>query len=401
MSNTTKESVFKAHIWSLAARICQSPFLLIVICLLCFDATITGIIPVAFPEWYISQFPSADRHCAKMLNYLSNSADPSVVLMGSSLLLSPSQKTDLDTDKIGQSSFANDYDQAEYFQKQFQSKTGVQVDVKNLAMRGCMASDYGLILKRLWQCNKKPKLVVCVTAPAEFMSNDQPVVEETYVHQALLNSKFWQTNPPLEVAGNKLEKLAAPHNLEAIEHFLGYCKQELSLYLSDKSGHPIDMYNAVKKMHNETIASAGSWCAQQPLPSLTNTLADLKQFKQRYQPPNYKLFEAHARNFADMMRFSHEQGIPLVVVNMPITGPNKALIDKGLLRRYYDLMSETARANQIPYLNIDESNSYQIADFSDSTHLGLQGGRKFFAQLAQDLVKKTDLSAIEQTGKQL
>ena len=388
---------------SLTARLLNSPFFLIVFSLFCFDALITGLVPMAIPDWYLSQFPNANRHCAKMLNYLSSSENEPIVMMGSSLLLSPSQKVDMNTDRPELVSFANDYNRADFFQRVIREKTGADADICNLAMRGCMASDYELMVKKFWQCDKRAKMLICVTAPAEFMSNDQPVVEKTYVHQCLLNAKFRQTNPPLEVAQWQIEKLVEPHGLLAIEAVLGVWKQNLCVWLANSSGHPIDMYNAVKKLHHQETATVNlpANCGAGPVPSSKNTLADLEQFRKRYQPANYKLFEAHKQNFAEMMRFAHEKGIPLVIVNMPITEPNKALIDKKLLKTYDQFLAETTRQYQIPYIDIEQSGGYKIADFSDSTHLDLQGGRRFFAQLADELVKKTDLSALQPAGKQL
>jgi hypothetical protein len=391
---------------TLVARLLNSPFCLILLALICFDALLTGVVPMAIPDWYLTQFPNANRHCAKMLNYLSSSGNEPIVMMGSSLLLSPSQKVDMNTTRPELLSFANDYNRADFFRSQIREKTGADAEICNLAMRGCMASDYELMVKKIWQCDKRAKMLICMTAPAEFMSNDQPVVQNTFVHQCLLTAKFWQTNPPLEVAQWQIAKLLEPHGLLAVEAVLGVGKQNLCAWLANTTGHPVDMYDAVKKLHNPQSARAKAFsapanCGAGAVPTAKNTLADLEQFRQRYQPPNYKLFAAHKQNFAEMMRFAHEKGIPLVIVNMPITEPNKALIDKNLLKTYDQFLAQTTQQYQIPYIDIEQSGGYQIADFSDSTHLGLQGGRRFFTQLADELVKKTDLSALQPKGKQL
>lgn len=202
-------------------RLASSPFLLIVGLLIGVDAIATVLVPNVLPEWYQQQFPNPDRHCNKAIKYLSaNNNEPSVVLLGSSLMRTAAEASDMSINKeLRETRFANDYDKATYFENQLKKDLGADVNVLNLALRGCMASDYELIFQRAMEVGKRPNFVVVATAPAEFMSNDQPLVDNTYVHQSLLKYKFPQGKPFYEIAAQNIERVTAPHNLDAVERF--------------------------------------------------------------------------------------------------------------------------------------------------------------------------------------
>jgi hypothetical protein len=384
-------------------RWANSPIVLIAILLLGVDALATGLVPNVLPEWYQSHFPNPDRHCRKAISYLSTKTEPSVVVLGSSLMRTAAEVSDMSINTgLREARFANDYDKATFFEKELKKDLGTDVSVLNLALRGCMASDYDLIFKRAVELGKRPKFVVCATAPAEFMSNDQPLVDNTYVHQSLLKYQFPQGKPFYQVVAQNTERTLAPHNLDAVEQFFGYLRLHSAAYLSDVTGHPTDLFRAAAykgskdkmlpaayKPARIDLDEASSSTAQQK-----NPLADLEHYKMRYHPPNVKLYLQHERNFREMIRVAHESGIPLVIVNMPITGPNRDLVDPTLLHRYYDFLKSTTEKYHVAYMDMDDHNLFSLSDFEDCSHLNRRGAKKFFAALAQNLVKQTNLSSI-------
>ncbi|HEY9676761.1 MAG TPA: SGNH/GDSL hydrolase family protein [Drouetiella sp.] len=395
-------------------RIASSPFILIVLMLVSVDAIATGLVPSVSPEWYLQQFPNADRHCDKVIKWLSsNQAEPSVVLMGSSLMRTAAEVTDMSINKeLKEARFANDYAKATYFENQLKKDSGADVTVLNLALRGCMASDYALIFQRAVELKKHPNLVVVATAPAEWMSNDQPSVDNTYVHQSLLKYKFPQGKPFYEVAAQTCERALAPHDLNAVEQFFGYLRMAGAAYLSDVSGHPTDLFraNAYKGQKMQMLPTAYASRPKMDIddavsdqPKQHNPLADLSHYKMRYYPPNVKLFDQHEANFGEMIRLAHESGVPLVVINMPITGPNRDLVDPTLLHRYYSFLKSTTEKYNVTYLDMDDHGMFSLTDFEDCSHLNSRGAKKFFAALSQNLLKQTNLSSIAaaKTSKQL
>ncbi|MBS1954437.1 MAG: SGNH/GDSL hydrolase family protein [Cyanobacteria bacterium SZAS-4] len=389
-------------------RLASSPFVLIVVFLIGVDAIATGLIPTFLPEWYQEQFPSPDRHCNKAIKYLSaNDNEPSVVVLGSSLMRTAAEVSDMSINKeLHEQRFANDYSKATYFENQLKKDLGADVSVLNLALRGCMASDYELIFQRAIELGKRPNFVVVATAPAEFMSNDQPLVNNTYVHQSLLKYKFPQGKPFYEVASQNIERTLAPHNLNAVEQFFTYLRLHGAAYLSDVSGHPTDLFRAAAYKGSKAPMLPAAYAKRTKLDledeisdtvKQHNPLADLSHYKMRYYPPNVNLYNQHEKNFGEMIRLAHENAIPLVVVNMPITGPNRDLVDPTLRERYYNFLKDTTEKYHVAYIDMDDHRLFSLTDFEDCSHLNSRGGKKFFSALAQNLIKKTDLSSIAAT----
>ena len=390
---TEKLESRKLNIWQ---RLISSPLVLIVVFLLAVDGITTGALPAVAPDWYLAKFPNPEKHCVKALNYLSDKENPHVVLLGSSLMRTAAEASDLPPlEEMGQ--IGNNYDKANFFKAQLKKDAGVDLQILNIAMRGCMASDYYVLLKKAIEVGKQPQLVICGTAPAEFMSNDQPVVGNTYVHQAMSTYKFPQGRPFWELIGNDVERIVSPHSLQAVEQVLAYYRVHFAAYLSDTTGHPTDLFRAAaygtgKTKSLEPMLPTLAFCGERKLPN--NPLGDLEHYRLRYHPPNAKLFAEHSHNFAEMMRLSHDNAVPLVVINMPITAPNKALIDPQLLKRYYDFMENTAKQYNVTYINMDNRGIFELNDFRDSSHLNSSGGKKFFTALAQELVKQNNLSSV-------
>ncbi len=168
-----------------------------------------------------------------------------------------------------------------------------------------MASDYELIFQRAMEVGKRPNFVVVATAPAEFMSNDQPLVDNTYVHQSLLKYKFPQGKPFYEIAAQNIERVTAPHNLDAVERFFGRLRLYGAAYLSDVSGHPTDLFRAAAyKGANKVQMLPTAYASRTKLDiddavsdtvKKNNPLADLSHYKMRYYPPNVKLYNQHEK----------------------------------------------------------------------------------------------------------
>jgi hypothetical protein len=386
-------------------RLASSPVVLIATLLIGVDAIATGVVPAVLPEWYQMQFPNPDRHCSKAIKYLSsNDREPSVVLMGSSLMRTAAEVSDMSINKeLREARFANDYDKATFFENQLKKDLGADVNVLNMALRGCMASDYQLIFQRAVELGKRPNFVIVATAPAEFMSNDQPLVDNTYVHQSLLKYKFPQGKPFYEAAAQNVERAVAPHNLDAVEKFFGYLRLHGAAYLSDVTGHPTDLFRAAAYKGNKVQMLPTAYASKTRLDiedavsdtvKKNNPLADLPHYKMRYYPPNVKLYNQHEHNFGEMIRLAHETGIPLVVVNMPITAPNRDLVDPTLRNRYYRFLKDTTDKYHVTYIDMDDHNMFSLTDFEDCSHLNCRGAKKFFTALAQNLVKETNLSSI-------
>lgn len=385
-------------------RLFSSAFLQIAICLLIFDLVSALVIPNVVPEWYYTNFPGVSY--SKVISYLTTPQDPPILLLGSSLACVPSVACDIRSfhgpasvlqmpkrDVLARTATAYT------FQRMLAAKTGKQLDVLNLSMPACMASDYTLILKKAFEQGKRPQLIICCTAPAEFLSNDQPYIQGTAVYLGL--SKFSGEHLTLKNLPAKVQAMFSEH-VDFIKLLLANLRREGTDWLCDRSNRSPDIASAKAFQERRQKAVANR---EQQIHDLTvgrkNNLPDLALFKERYNPPNLELFEKHMDNFQAMMRSCREQGVSLLVVNMPMTDANKRLLAAPAYQQYKTALARNTRRFGAVLLDLDrESAGYQLSDFYDSTHLNEIGGQKFLSSLSDTVSTCVNASGLARAGSQ-
>jgi hypothetical protein len=142
--------------------------------------------------------------------------------------------------------------------------------------------------------------------------------------------------------------------------------------------------------HKNRLANSTKSPAQTPAPAPitnelpnpgvgTNTLADLGAYREMYLPVNEELFKKQQASFQKLLQLLRENKIPTVVVDMPLTDANLALLPRKTLSEYKSCLQNTCTINGArvwsPQLNL------ALSDFSDSAHMNASGGKKFFAAL--------------------
>jgi hypothetical protein len=118
-----------------------------------------------------------------------------------------------------------------------------------------------------------------------------------------------------------------------------------------------------------------------------------------YLPVNEELFKKQQASFGKLLQLLKSNNIPTVVVDMPLTKENLALLPDSALQQYRETIDSACRTYDArlwhPELNLG------LNDFSDSAHMNASGGKKFFSALdsylsGTDLIRNTSL-----TGAQL
>ena len=86
-----------------------------------------------------------------------------------------------------------------------------------------------------------------------------------------------------------------------------------------------------------------------------------------------------------LLALAASENIPVVVVSMPLTDANLALLDQPLLESYRHDVREIAQKHHAAFYNLQKSSRFEFSDFEDSAHLNEFGGKKFFDFLAQEV----------------
>lgn len=338
---------------------------------------------------------------SKLPDFLRSSDNPDILILGSSLTLVPAVRCDdhfagrqSRYDKSYARNHINCYEKAEYFRSLLESRSGREMRLRNLGVVASVFSDHELILEKALKSGKKPKMVICCTAPRDFFSNHSTNIESSPVFQALAGLDNLTS---LTTRGASLKELVS-RATERLWHFYMIRADYRTVALAATSQflhHPIDLYSAAKNSSaNDCSASEKNQIEigiNDPgnIPDYhepANILNDIEVYRNVYLPVNQPQFNTQANYLRKMLKLCQEGNIKLVVVNMPLTRENKAILPVAAMKQYKDLLqSETNRFGAVFY--DADSNDYALNDFEDSCHMNKNGGKKFYVRLADELTK--------------
>jgi hypothetical protein len=346
----------------------------------------------------------------KVPDILQSNANAPVVILGSSLMLFPAYRLD---DELGLTEdLASDgtrrrlspskeehiykllsYSRAGYLEQLLRSHSQQAVTVTNAAVAGSLVSDQYLIAKKYLASGKRPKLFLITIAPRDFLDNERKEVDRTATKSVLADFVL-----PNEFAAmlmsdpaNALSKSGALVHT-ALNGSSGWYKyradlqQLVSGVTARVTGHPVSLIHVAEHANKpvqgewwpkaKELADAPSTGVRKPKP---NTLADLPAYRKMYLPVNQELFQQQRTAFGNLLHLLRSENIPVLVVNMPLTKENLAILPDTVLNQYQTFVRSTCQAYGAqlwqPELNLTRT------DFSDSAHLNSSGGKKFFAAL--------------------
>jgi hypothetical protein len=381
-------------------RLSHSSFLYIFVLLACTDVMLSVYVPKTNQLWYERSINGSNEpFCRKIFEYICSKPDPQVVMMGSSLLAVPSLSCDqayvrakAPYSTVPDMFAFSHYKRCDYFKMLLSEKLGKKIDVVNLGLAGTVASDQLLVLQKAIEFKKKPSMIVWTLAPAEFIWNDGRGVDKTRIGTAF-NSYAWPVDSSaLALAADQLRREVSWH-FELLENELAAYKIPMGEYCKTWM-HRTDAPNSVTAnkdvedvVANKEVVSP----ANPPIVSVVskmdaygrqNKLEDLANFKRNYAKAEDKLFDQQLDQFTKMLDLCNDHGIPIVIVNMPLTTYNKELIDKAMFDKYLSSVTAITHKHRTPFIDMDQSSLFTLSDFYDSTHLNEVGGKKLFVALS-------------------
>ncbi len=327
--------------------------------------------------------------------FFSSKSKPQVLLMGSSLVLSPAQMIERVTNP-------NPGYACTYFEDGLKKRTGKEIKVTNVGVMAGMTCDQYSILKASLAADKKPDYIIFGMAPRDFTDNIT-TVENSPTQQMLAycrsNANLW----PESLKANDIELC---YNLHKVT-YTRLLKQlrNSGLQLSCRvSGHPADL-KAAESLNNDAAV---------PIFRTTKLVLkeDIDKFRRLYNPPNFTRLKEQIAYLNDMMQLCQKERIPVLLVNMPITEDVFRLIDPALLQAYQREVRAVANRYHATYLDLDDKNPSSPEavisksfdddrDFNDCVHLNIVGGKRFFNVMADHLGSDDTFSRTFQTNQAL
>lgn len=326
----------------------------------------------------------------RVVNYVVSGKKAYMVVAGSSLVVSPHVLTDGYFEKVPMpvpdpfeyADFLTNYVEMAHFKKLYAQTSPADVllpraSIVDLGVPSLMLSDGDLLFEKLQRNDALPESVVLLLAPRDFMDNIAATKRNLFVHEIngritlkeLLNSKSAQ-----EFFANIYNAMDYGGNIWCKQ--FRTCGQRVALAVK-KLG---------KKPRNETLAWGPT--RQAALHNFyfgDGTLPDLGIYKKRYQPADHGRIEEQLAAMDRLLDRLNKESIHTVVVNMPLTKANLALIDQTALREIQTGMKASCARAKVRFIDAQQFESWDDSNFVDSVHLNATGGDKFFQALTRRL----------------
>ena len=406
-------------------RLLSSTFVLTALMLVLFDVGVKELRPLRLLNHTGMTTINQNFLVSKLPLALADSKKADVLLMGSSLVLFPSVRCDDEYhgvktryDRWYLRNHLFEYSRADYFEHLLSERAGKPIGVLNTAVAAGMMSDQYLILKKYLDSGKRPGLVVVALAPRDFLDTQRSEVEKTPTYSILAD---------FACVGDLLAKKASPQELG--DFLFGTAssfyksRADYSTFLqtlaSRLTGHPTSMYTATEQMANkdtggeEDGGKGASEChmsifdgeesvlgfSKPDYGPRQNTLGELDHYQQMYLPVNYKLFDTQAEYLDKFLALAKKHDIPAVIVDMPLTRENLAILPAEALEKYENLLAERATAAGAKLIRPATVDAYELDDFEDCAHMSARGGKKLFGLLAKRLTQDQSLAGSMDAGK--
>ncbi len=399
---------------NLAKRLASSTFVWVLLILVCLDVGIVYGKPLRLMNATNLTGINQNPVVAKLREFLDSSRNPDVVIVGSSLTLVPAVRLDDQYHGVRTRYYhwysrnhILEYDKADYLAHLLSEKFGRKIEIANLGVVGSIMSDHYLVVEKTLAAGKKPKLIICMVAPRDFMDNTRSEIDKTPVYSALgdftaFNDLLAKNPEPGRVfdfvVGNvwKFYKDRGDFKTIMTTWACHAFDRQASLYLANKfagqKANPNDVYLAGPIV--------GVLDDVKPIYEVKpNTLSDLDEYRRVYLPVNKKMIAEQTPYLERLLKRAGEDQVPVVLVASPLTKENLALLPIAELADYQKRLQQLSA--EYGALLVYAPANHSLNEFEDSCHMNATGGSKFYSELMKSISGDQDVVQRLQSGQLL
>lgn len=302
------------------------------------------------------------------------SRKPTVVLLGSSLIMYPFWSMDIaiDPKHVGDifhhhGSFALEEDLR---------KSGfADPHVFSFAIFGQMVSDAYIYVNEFLQKDRAPRYLVYGIAPRDFSDHDLSTPMATNTFKRLVNLDNLANYSELYLPGfqDKMDFV-----LSRLCYFYGHRWR-----LQQEFGKAVEKSYVATRVHaplqnkidfnNAGFMMFGGFKARWD--------SSKAEYARRYKDIATRDLSVQMGFLKRLLQVAHQRGIKVVLVNMPLSDVNRNLLPPEFYKSFRSQLASTASQADARFLDIGDSPEFNHGDFWDTAHLGPSGGRKILAHL--------------------
>jgi hypothetical protein len=381
-----------------------SAFAPALVCFTLINIALVFVNPIHFDPY---KFPYHSWSWWTMHDLRTDLHNPNIILLGSSLTVNA--VADGDANFLHKQLDLTEYRKAAYLDASLHKTIGGTYNTINLSSPGQIPSDSYITLKAALDSGKKPKLVIYGIAPRDFLDGtmSEPAATETFKFlqrivdvDAVVSDLFlspitnfnWRLQkdvylyhyaPNLQESASLLFNrlylavLSAVPELRTVPDMTN-TKRPILL----PSYHPLELAPGVLMVQITDKASAMRD---------HNENANLRDYRDRYRNPDKRIYNSQFKFLGLLADMCKNEGISLVLINMPITEKNAQLLPQKVFQKYLQDVGNLAFAKGVPFLNLCEFNRYTPFDYRDSVHFNGLGGEKFISRLVDKLAQNQTL----------
>jgi hypothetical protein len=363
---------------------------------------------LTFDAWRIDKYNSPNRSAAWWATKDFRAQErPDVVLLGSSLMMAALHGGDATYLSTPQNVAL--HHNATYLEKLLSNKLHQPIKTFAFAIGGQMVSDAYAIASTVLRGDKKPDTIVYGVAPRDFMDNmlASPASTETFRYMSRLGGLRDVEMPSRATIWEKAELLLSKvsflydHRADFVylqnRYTRGIVKHTLNMNDLEFVHAPFPLRKiALQQLPEDTAANE---VMIMPYDAQRDKYDDnLPEYRMRYKQFNKKKFIAQINFLNRLGSYCNEEGIDLILVNMPLTPDNIALMPPGLYDSYMNTLRTAATKYGARVVDMQRPDVFTNAYFADSVHLNGNGGKLFFEQLAEQLANNSMLAVSRKSG---
>lgn len=318
---------------------------------------------------------------------------PDVMLVGSSLVMFPFWSMDVEIDQSIGDIFH--HRQSITLQRELEKAGLKNRRAYSLAVFGQMASDAYLYVNEFLKDDRKPQVLLFGIAPRDFHDANLPSPMATFSFQKLvgLNNFNEYASSFLPTWEDKGDWLA--------QHICYFYGKRWRLQLeADKAINKVYKLlgmqpssgvaggaNADSSAASSAASSAGSNAGFMMIGSAQERFANsLVEYQRRYRNIGDDDLNLQMGFLERTLAVCKERGIKVVLVNMPLTPENRALLPPGFYDGFRDRVARLADQEHVRFIDLGLSGEFKKIDYWDTTHLNHLGGHKLLKHVTPAVV---------------
>lgn len=332
---------------------------------------------------------------------------PDIVLLGSSLMMSALHGGDAVFLNSNQN--AAYHHNSELLESELKRKLGSDHTTFAFALGGEMASDAYVMSRTLLFEGKKPKTIIYGVAPRDFMDKalGSPASTEPFrlmerigqLSDISLSSRtsFWEQ---FEYVLTRMSDLY-DHRPDFVYLQHRYTKQLLTKVCGINDLELVHTPFPIRKQAFQELpgdSGPNEVLIGPPPPGSIKYMDNLSEYKYRYAKFDKRQFDSQVGYLKKLMDGCLAEGINVILVNMPLTRDNIALMPPGLYDNYMSTMKSVVNDYKGQFLDLNDETLFPKSFFGDSVHLNAYGGKQFFEVLAAKIADSRVASAMVQGG---